>query len=228
MKFLSIKERAINYRKQGYSYNMISGKLGLAKSTLSNWLKDVPYKPNKKVLKRIQLAPSKSAEIVHNRKVYNIIAIKKSAKKELGKLTKRDLWLLGIGLYLGEGMKLQESIRVINSDPEIIKIAIKWFRKVCDLSTKNFTITIHTYPDNDTKKTINYWSGLTEIPKSQFRKTQIDRRTNKSPKKKRKLPYGTAHLVIKSNGKKEFGVYLHRRIMGWIEAVLNQFNAGIV
>jgi len=222
MKLLSVKEKAIDYRKKGYSYSMISKKLGLAKSTLSDWLKEIPYKPNKAVLKRIQLAPAKSAEIVHNRKVANIVKIKKLAKKELGKLSKRDLWLLGIGLYLGEGMKLQESIRVINSDPEIIKAAIKWFRKVCNLSTENFALTIHTYPDNNISETINYWSKVTGISKKQFGKTQIDRRTNKSGKKKRKLPYGTAHLVIRSRGKKEFGVNLHRRIMGWIEATLSQ------
>jgi len=203
---------------------MISEKLGLSKSTLSNWLKEIPYKPNSKVLKRIQLAPAKSAEVVHNRKVANIVRAKRLAKKELDKLTKRDLWMLGIGLYLGEGTKMQESTRIINSDPEIIKTAIAWFKKICGLSVKNFTIAIHTYPDNDIKKTISYWSKVTGIPKNQFGKTQIDRRTNKSNKKRRRLPYGTAHLTIKANGKKEFGVNLHRRIEGWIEAALSQIN----
>ena len=224
IKYSGFKRKAIQYRRQGYSYSMISEKLGLSKSTLSNWLKEIPYKPNSKVLKRIQLAPAKSAEVVHNRKVANIVRTKRLAKKELDKLTKRDLWMLGIGLYLGEGTKMQESTRIINSDPEIIKTAIAWFKKICGLSVKNFTIAIHTYPDNDIKKTISYWSKVTGIPKNQFGKTQIDRRTNKSNKKRRRLPYGTAHLTIKANGKKEFGVNLHRRIEGWIEAALSQIN----
>lgn len=227
MKLQSLRGRAIYYRKKGYSYSMISEELGLSKSTLSDWLKEIPYKPNKEVLRRIQLAPAKSAEIVHNRKLANIITVKKSAKKELGRLTKRDLWLLGIGLYLGEGMKLQESIRIINSDPEIIKMAVKWFRQICGLGNGNFTLAIHTYPDNNIEETINYWSKITDIPEDQFGKTQIDRRTNKSGKKKRKLPYGTAHLTIKSRGRKEFGVELHRRIMGWIEATLHQVNTRV-
>ncbi|TSA57572.1 helix-turn-helix domain-containing protein [bacterium] len=222
MKPLSLKEKAINYRKRGYSYGMISEKLGLSKSTLSNWLKEIPYKPGKEALKRIKLAPIKSAQIAHNRKVANIVAIKKLAKKELGKLTNRDLWLLGIGLYLGEGSKLYERITVINSDPEIIKLAIKWFREICGLKNENLSIAIHTYPDNNIKDTINYWSKVTRIPKKQFEKTQVDRRINKSEKKKRKLPYGTAHLYIRSRGEKEFGKSLHRRIMGWIDATLNQ------
>ena len=224
MELLSLKEKAINYRKRGYSYGMISEKLGLAKNTLSNWLKEIPYKFNEETLKRIKLAPIKSSQITHNRKVANILTIKKLAKTEIGKLTKRDLWLLGIGLYLGEGSKLYETVRLINSDPEIIKLAMRWFREICGLKNENFVSSIHSYPDNNIKETISYWSKITKISKKQFGKTQIDQRINKSGKKKRKLPYGTLHLQIKSCGKQEFGRALHRRIMGWIEAVLNQSN----
>jgi len=223
MTFISIKEKAIRYRKQGYSYTMISQELGLAKSTLSDWLKEIPYRPNKKVIYRIGAARAKSARTRHKQKIANIFMAKKLAKKELGKLTKRDLWLLGIGLYWGEGDKFSnERVGIMNSDPKIIKTAIEWFRKICGVTTKNFVLTIHTYPDNNIVETIEYWSKITGIPKKQFGKTQIDKRTNKSRKKKGKLPYGTVKLVIKSNGKKEFGAFLHRRIMGWIEAVLSQ------
>lgn len=220
----NIKEKAIKYRKQGYSYGMISEKLELCQGTLSYWLKEIPYKPNKKALQRIQLASFKSSQTVHNRKVLNTKITKRKAKKKIGKITKRDLWLLGVGLYLGEGMKSQESVRIINSDPEIIKISIKWFKEICGLSVQNFNLAIHAYPDNNIKKTIAYWSKITRIPKNQFGKTQIDKRMNKSVKKIGKLPYGTAHLTIRAWGEKKFGVNLHRRIMGWIEAVVDQNN----
>lgn len=222
MKPLSLKEKAISYRKHGYSYNMISEKLGLAKSTLSDWLREIPYNPSEEVKKRIKLGHIKTAQFRHNQRVADIEKMRKLTKKELGKLTKRDLWLLGIGLYLGEGSKLYERIRVINSDPKIIELAVKWFRKICGLKKRNLSPTIHVYPDNNITEAINYWSKIIKIPKNQFCKTQIDRRGNKSGKKKRKLPYGTLHLQIKSCGQKEFGRTLHRRIMGWIEAALNQ------
>ena len=217
MKLLSIKEKAISYRKRGYSYGMISEKIGLSKSTLSDWLKEIPYKPNKLVKKRIKGAQMKSAQFKHNQRMTDIKKMKKIARRELGRLTKRDLWLLGIGLYLGEGTKLQENIQIINSDPEIIKIAIKWFKEICGLKNENFTPRVHLYPDNNINTTINYWAKITNISKAQFGKTQIDKRTNKSSKKKGKLPYGTLQLEIRSRGKKEFGRSLHRRIMGWIE-----------
>jgi lambda repressor-like predicted transcriptional regulator len=222
MKVLSLKEKAIYYRERGYSYSMISKRIGLAKSTLSSWLKDVPYKPNKIVLKRIQWAPSKSAEKSHKKKVLNIITERNIAKKELGKISKRDLWLLGIGLYLGEGSKLDERIRIINSDPKIIKLSVKWLKDICGLKKENIVPYVHLYPDNNIANTVKYWSKITDIPQKQFGKTQIDNRKNKSNKKRRKLPYGTLHLQVKSCGNKDFGVKLHRKIMGWIEAVYDQ------
>ncbi|MFH1780659.1 MAG: helix-turn-helix domain-containing protein [Candidatus Nealsonbacteria bacterium] len=219
MKPLSLKENAVNYRKRGYSYNMISQKMGLSKSTLSDWLRELPYKPSKEVIRRIGLARMKSANFKHEQRMADIVAMKKLAKEDIGKLTKRDLWLLGIGIYLGEGSKLYEYVRVINSDSGIIKITMRWFREICGLSDENFAPRVYTYPDNNINETIKYWSKITSVPEKQFKTTQIDRRDNKSGKKKRKLPYGTLHIQIISCGKKEFGRSLHRRIMGWIEAV---------
>ena len=222
MKPFSIKEKAINFRKKGYSYNMISQELGLAKSTISGWLREITYEPNTEVIKRIGLARAKSAQNRHNVKIQSIIAARSEARREIREVQKRDLLFLGLGLYIGEGSKLHENIRIINSDPEIICLAIKWFRTACGLKEENFTISIHIYPDLDEKEIKNYWSNITGIPIIQFRKTQIDLRTDKTVKKRHKLPYGTAHLQIVSRGKTEFGVFLHRKIIGWIEEAIKQ------
>jgi orotate phosphoribosyltransferase-like protein len=37
-----LKQRAIELRQKGYSYSQIKAELGLSKSTLSNWLYDMP------------------------------------------------------------------------------------------------------------------------------------------------------------------------------------------
>lgn len=222
MKNRSVKEKAIQLRKHGFSYNLIAGKLGVSKSTLSSWLKEIPFTPNKEVWNRIKTGPLKSGRIRHNKRVKDISRIKKEAKKQLGEITERDLWMLGLGLYLGEGSKTYEIVRIINSDPKIIKLAISWFKDICKLNNRNITVAIHLYPDNDIDKCLTYWSKNINIPLVQFRKTQIDRRIGKSSKKSRKLPYGTAHVTITSNGNPDFGVNLHRRIMGWLESTLDQ------
>jgi len=136
----------------------------------------------------------------------------------------RDLFLLGIGLYLGDGEKTYENVRITNSDPKIIKIAMEWFQRICGFEMKNFIPSVHLYPDNDIEESLDYWSRITGIPREQFNKAQVDQRSNKSERKRRKLPYGTFHLKTKSFGGKEFGRGLHRRIMGWIEAVEEQLS----
>ncbi len=200
---------------------MISKELGLAKSTLSNWLKEIPYEPNEEAKKRVKKAQN-IGQRNHNQKVKRIKKTKREAKKELGGLSHRDLWLLGIGLYLGDGTKSTETAGIMNSNPKIIKLAVKWFKEVCGAKTENLTLAIHTYPDNNIEETLDFWSEVTGIPKEQFEKTQIDKRQNKKDKKNGKLPYGTARLRVRARGNKELGVKLHRKIMGWIEGILNQ------
>lgn len=217
-----LKIRAEKLRDLGYSYNMINQKLGIAKSTLSNWFKDKQFTPNEEVLQRIQYGPIKSATKKHNQKVYEIERLREIGAREIGKLSKRDLRFFGLGLYVGEGSKSHETIRIINSDPNIIRLAIKWFKEVCGLNNDNITIAIHIYPDNDKKECIKFWSKITQLPLTNFRKTQVDTRQNKSALKRRKLPYGTAHITIVSKGNPEKGIKLYRRLNGWIHGALLQ------
>ncbi len=219
-----IKRRATKLRDAGYSYKMINVSLGVSKSTLSNWFKDKPFIPNQEVLHRIQYGPIKSAEKSHNKKVAEIEKLLEIGTKEIGRLSKRDLWLLGIGLYIGEGTKTYENVRIVNSDPIIARLAIKWFKEICHVDDTNITVTLHIYSDNDIKKSIDYWSMTLSLPKSNFRKTQIDSRKDKSIIRNKKLPYGTAHINIIADGNPEKGVRLHRKLMGWINGVLSQIK----
>lgn len=216
-------------RNEGYSYSLIKQKLGVSKSTLSEWFRNHPYSPNLEVLTRIKSGPIKSAEKRHNQKVKDIEQARQNGVCELGELSQRDLWMLGLGLYIGEGSKSYEIIRIINSNPAVIKMAVCWFKNICGLTTDNITAAIHLYPDNDEKLCLKFWQNVTGLPQSNFRKTQIDYRKDKKAIKNQKLPYGTAHITIISNGNPEKGVKLYRKIEGWILGALGQINiAGIV
>ncbi len=213
------KLEAINLRKKSYSYGYISEKLLVSKSTLNGWLSTIEYKPNKEMIERIGKARAKSGEVKSQIKIDSFERASNLAKKDIGSLSKRDLFMLGIGLYMGEGTKSHRIMRVINADPKVIRLAIRWFKEVMGLSTDNFKIRLHIYPDNDVSKSLKYWSKMSSIPLSQFHKVQIDRRANKKSSKRGKLPYGTAHLSILSNGNKEFGTFLLRRILAWTDEV---------
>jgi|SRR3989344_610825 len=218
-----LKEKAIKLRKAGYSYSMINGRLGIPKATLSNWLAFIRFQPNQEVIEKIGKAKLKSALYKQNLKFKDIAKRKLEANEDVGILSARDMFMLGIGLYMGEGSKSFEQVQVTNSDPVIIKTAITWLKVFLKLDIKNFVIQIHAYPDTDLVKSVNFWSAETGVPKSQFSKIIIDKRKNKSLLNKRKLPYGTVSVRIKSGGTIFPGVKsLHRKIMGWIESSTKQ------
>lgn len=217
-----LKNTATELRDGGYSYNMISVKLGISKSTLSNWFRDRKFTPNIEVLNRIYRGPIKSAEKSHNRKVQEIKELLEFGSKELGRLSRRDLWLLGLGVYIGEGTKDNDIIRVINADPAVIRLSMRWFQKIIGLPKDNFAVRLHLYPDNNVKESIRFWQKETGLSHKNFQKVQIDRRENKKISKRKKLPFGTAHITIKANGNSAFGVKLFRRIKGWMHGALSQ------
>ena len=220
MKSKSVREQAFSLRKRGYSYTYIGSKVGIAKSTLSEWLSAVPYTPNKEMLLKMGKARTASGLAKNKLKLHAIFEAEKQARKDIGSMSKRDIFMFGIGLYLGEGTKTHNIIRVANSEPLVIRFAVRWFRLVCGLQISNFKIRLHLYPDSNEKKCIAFWSKTTLIPTHQFQRTQIDFRKDKKAFKVGKSPYGTAHLSVVSGGKKEFGVFLARRINGWIAEVL--------
>jgi transcriptional regulator with XRE-family HTH domain len=215
-----LKDKAVELRNEGYSYTAISEKIAVAKSTLSDWLSGMSYSPNKEMLEKIGKARIASNAFKKRAKSESLLLAKAQAETDIGNMTNRDLFMLGLGLYLGEGTKTHNNVRVINSNPKIITLAIRWFGEVCGLKMDNFKIRLHLYPDNNVVECQKYWSLQTKVPVSSFYKAHIDARKDKKNFKRRKLPFGTAHLSVKSNGKKEFGVVLSRRINAWVDKVL--------
>lgn len=216
----TMQEEVFKLRKEGHSYTYISQKTGMSKSTLSGWLSGILYTPNQTTINRIGKARAASGRVKAKIKIESIERAVEQAKEDIGKITKRDLFMLGIGIYIGEGSKTGNVIRVTNADPKIIKFIVKWLEETCGLSRENFRIRLHLYPDNNVKECISFWSNMSGIPSGQFQKTYIDIRKDKKIFKRGKLPYGTAHLSIISRGKKEFGVFLTRRVIAWMREVL--------
>ena len=216
----TLRDSAVKLRKEGFSYSYIQNIVMLPKSTLSNWLMNIPYKPNEFTIDRIKNGTLLSAKNRHQIRLDSTKKIQSSAKNEIGLLSSRDLWLFGIGLYLGEGTKTIESVRITNSDPKVIKIAIKWFIEIIGLNVSNLSLSLHSYLDNNIDDDLTYWSNVTGIPLNQFGKTQIDKRTEKYTN--HKLPHGTVQLRVLAKGNPKFGVALHRRILGWVDAVVSQ------
>ena len=222
------KTTAIELRRAGHSYNYIAPKVGVSKGTLAVWLADVPYTPNTETLNRIGKARAASGEVKSRLKRESFQRAREEARAEIQTLSRRDLFMLGLGLYIGEGAKSTQQTCFVNSNPAIISLLIKWFVKAVGLKKDNLRMRLHIYPDCSEEKSLQFWSEATTISRSQFLKTSVDWRKDKKAFKSGKLPHGTAHLSINGLGDKRFGVFLARKIMAWSDEVLGTRNAGVV
>ena len=219
---ISVRQKATLLRDKGYSYNMIKEELGVAVSTQSTWFSGRSYKPNEIASQRVKNGSFKSAKRAHDERVKRTLQIINDSEKEIGELSKRDLWMLGVGIYMGEGSKSIESVRIVNSDPDIIRLAMKWFRVCCGLSDENFALSLHLYPDSNEIEAQKYWRTITNLPHCKFKSTYVDKRINKKQKMSGKLPHGTLQIRINANGNSKNGVELFRKIKGWTKGVTNQ------
>lgn len=179
MDYQDRKKQAFKLRKEGNSYNYISKKTGIAASTMSDWFGKIPYKPNKETIERIGRARAAAGKKRNQQKTQSI--------KEAEAVAKRDLFMLGLGVYIGEGTKSSGVVRIINADPRIIKLSITWLKDIVGLSDDNFSLRMYLYPDNNEAECKRFWLKQTGLTESSLLSTQIDKRTNKKLKKKNKL-----------------------------------------
>src|SRR3989304_2276174 len=103
------RDKAIALRKQGKSINEIVKMIGVAKSSVSLWVRDI-------VLTKAQKArisqKGRSVESIEKRRLSRLfnINIKRrkivnAAKKDFSTLSKHELKLIGTMIYWGEGGK---------------------------------------------------------------------------------------------------------------------------
>jgi hypothetical protein len=221
MHSINEKKKSLELRAEGYSYNYISRKLNVPKSTLSNWLKNLPFLPNKTTNESVINSQQKAIYASRSNRILSLTKAKEYAEQNIKNLSPREIFLIGMGIYIGEGSKAYNTTRIVNSDPRIIKFALLWLKKCFGLSEENIKIRIHIYPDNDEKETLKFWMDQLQLKKDCFQTFYVDRRLNKRKNRAGVLPYGTAHMSVVSKGNKDFGVLLHRKILATIDCILN-------
>ena len=217
-------QRIIALRKKGKTYGEIAEILNISKSTVAWWLRGVkiPKSIQKQILERAREKWRKN--ITAYNKIYAKIRSQKAAEirenykekaaKEIKKISKRDLKLIGAALYWAEGnTKNQNRFQFSNSNPLIIKTSMRFLREICNIPDSKITARIHLYPGINYQKTLNFWHKITKLPKKNFKSPQIQvSRASKGKRPKNTLPYGTLHLTVNSTK-------LTCKVKGWIQGI---------
>jgi len=222
----SSKDFAIELRKGGYSYSEIMKFCPVPKSTLSYWFRDL--KLSEPQLLRLKKKRIESAQKGSKTKILKtakaIEEIQKSSAKDIGKISKRELWLMGIVLYWRERLlnkndsDLKKGVRFTSSDPYLIKLFIRWLVDVGGI--KNEEISFDIFMPDDKRKSLNdfvdYWSEVTGFSKSNFSRYYLQKVKARKPRRiTKKSSCGLLRIRVKASS------MLARQISGWVKGVID-------
>jgi hypothetical protein len=176
--------------------------------------------PQKK--QAIKLACTKSAMNRTAKRSDTILKSKIDGINDTGEIiSKRDLFMLGIGLYWGEGYKRgNNEFGFTNSDPEMIKIYLKILRDVYNIQDEQLVlkININMMFIESQLDIERYWRSVTQINKEQFTKTTVIQ--SKLNKKYNIEGYkGTIRIKVKR------GEFLKTRILESIQQIQRVIKA---
>ena len=214
------KHLAIQFRKQEKSYNKISKELDIPKSTLSDWLSNFKWSSviKEELTRKASYIAKKRLRIYNKRR--KILweqwreKARQEAKDNFSVLKNSNLFLAGLMLYWSEGDGKIENgqVRLANTDPEMIRIFVKFLHHVCRVSLEKIRVYIILYPDLNENKCKEFWSRASEVPRNQFSKTQYI--YGKHPT--RRLNYGICQIHTASRQLKE-------KIFVWIKLYQKEF-----
>lgn len=218
-----LKQKAIELRKSGHTYSEIMKVIPIAKSTLSEWLRDVGMVKEVKqaFTEKKRLASIRGGQAKRAQRITKFNLITGKAEAEIGKMSKRELWLVGTALYWAEGSKEKAGrpgtgVSFSNSDSLMINLFLKWLFEAVNISKEQISceIYIHDSYRNQVPRFQKYWSEKTGLPLDYFQ-TVYFKRT-----KIRTLRKNIGDLY---NGQLRVKVYasstLNRKIQGWVRGI---------
>ncbi|GDY44976.1 hypothetical protein SANT12839_058580 [Streptomyces antimycoticus] len=210
-----LRARAREMRLQGMTYDRIQLELGCSKSSISLWVRDLP-KPDRPprtreeasaIAKRGWEATLRQREIERQR-------TKLAAAREVGELTDRELFLVGVGLYWSEGAKSKphnptERATFINSDPDMIQLYLAWL-SLLGVEPERLRYRVMIHESAQVADAERYWAEAIGADVTALERTTLKKHNPKTVRKNVGEGYRGCLVVrvLKSAD-------LYRRIEGW-------------
>ena len=222
-----LRAKARELRLQGLDYEEIVAHLGVSKSSVSLWVRDLP-RPER-------VAPEQCARRTSERmrrywaaerpvRAARRAAANAAAAASIGDLTDREILIAGAVAYWCEGAKNKPHRRVdrvtfSNSDPELISFFLLFLDTVgIPRSELAFQLQIHETADVPSAE--QFWLVQTGARPEQFCKTSLKQH---NPATTRKNISDDYHGCLRVDVRRSCELY--RRIEGWASAVTRTAEA---
>lgn len=213
-------KKAIEFRQKGKSIKEIGKLLNVSSSTVSLWVRHIPLSSSQKqrlqnkVFRALQRGRKKAERVQKRLRRIKGVNLVKEALKELGILTKRDLFVVGIALYWAEGFKKDNRLGFASSDPAMVNLFLRWLATVgVPKQDIKLRVGLNISHKKRVKKVEKYWSEQTAIPLVQFQKPFFQKF-----KWKKEFPYPEKYfgvLRIRANNQGNLFIKIH----AWIDSL---------
>lgn len=158
------QEEARELRAQNLTLLEIATKLGVSKSSVSLWVRDVPFTPSPR-----RHGPHRRPNRLHEAKLREIEELDAAGRQRIGVLSDEAFLVAGIALYAGEGSKTGNEVSFANTDPRMIRLFCAWLRRFFDVDESRLRVRVYLHEGLDLDAAEHHWSQVTGVPREQFR-----------------------------------------------------------
>jgi hypothetical protein len=218
-----VRARARELRQQGLDYEEIAGALGVSKSSVSLWVRDMPRPPRlsyEETRKRATEGVRRYWAAERPVREAKREAVRATAARDIGPLSLREILIAGAIAYWCEGAKRKpyrqaERIAFINSDPDLIKFFLR-FLAAAGVESTQLGFRVHIHESAYVAAAEQFWQTVTGAEPGQFLRTTLKRHNPRTVRKNVGPDYhGCLIVSVRQSGD------LYQRIEGWVRAVMS-------
>ena len=201
------QDRARAMRADNMTLQDIATELGVAKSSVSRWVRDVPFTSSER-----RTGPHRRPHPAHEAKLAQIAALNAEGIVRIGTLADDAFLVAGVALYAGEGSKTDGCVRFANSDPAMIRFFCAWLRRFFTIDESRLRARVYLHHGLDLDAAQAHWSEVSGIPLDQF--TKAYRAVPDPSIRRNKHEFGCCYV--------DYGCSrTHRQVMGLVRALLS-------
>jgi transcriptional regulator with XRE-family HTH domain len=201
------REAARSLRAQSWTQADIAEKLGVSKSSVSLWVRDVEFVANAR-----RTARRRGPNVLQRRKAEEIEHFQELGVVRLGDLSEQAFLAAGAALYAGEGAKRDGAVVFANTDFRLVRFFCSWLRTFFQIDETRLRARVYLHQGLDIGAAEQYWSEVTGIPLIQFGKPY--RAVTNSGYRQIKHENGCVYVRYCSSR-------THRAIIGVVDALLS-------
>ncbi len=213
-----LRDKARILRTQGKSLNEITNHLRVPKSTVRFWCRDIILSKSQqmKLYEKQRIGGVRAAVTMRNKRLRLTKEITELAVSEIGRISQRDLLVIGAALYWAEGYRKGDGeFGFTNSDPKMIRLVVRWLQEACGVDKEkiHFRVCINRIHKKRINEIRKFWGKALEVSYKQFSKPTFIKVKNTKTFLNFQNYYGTLRVKVRQS------TNLRRRILGWIEGL---------